>query len=246
MNKFKKIISTLGLLSLIVVVAGVQSASAALTLNATTVSGDGLLTLVGVGTGTTSATAGIGLTANTSSTIVIGGPAQTGVIDIADPASSAVSTINIGTNAQANVISIGTATTTASVTVYGQKQPVIAVTGARTLLVSESGSTVTLATAPVILLPSVSTASGVWYRFFVAADVTTDGTITTGNTHENVIEGTLEVAGAVIDCDAEDVITVVADGENVGDFFELHSNGTKWFIGASGALTTAKMTCSTT
>ena len=100
MNKFKKIISTLGLLSLIVVVAGVQSASAALTLDATTVSSDGAAVL------TTSLTAGA---------ITVGATAGTGIITLGR--STAGETINIGNGNVAtgntNTINIGaTATST--------------------------------------------------------------------------------------------------------------------------------------
>jgi hypothetical protein len=57
------------------------------------------------------------------------------------------------------------------------------------------------------------------------------------------IEGTLIVAGAVVDCNAVDQIDFVNDGENLGDYVEIRSDGTKWFIGDSGVLTGSKMTC---
>jgi hypothetical protein len=91
-------------------------------------------------------------------------------------------------------------------------------------------------------LPATSTSAGVVFRFVVAGSLTGDARIVTSD-GGNDIEGALIVAGAVVDCDAEDTITFVSDGENLGDFVELRSNGTDWFIGASGALTGSKLTC---
>lgn len=51
---------------------------------------------------------------------------------------------------------------------------------------------------------------------------------------------TINVQGAV-----EAAITFVADGENIGDYIEVYGNGTDWLIGSSGALTSSKMTCTT-
>lgn len=94
-------------------------------------------------------------------------------------------------------------------------------------------------------LPATSSASGLTYRFVVGGALTGDLVIKS-NGGANVIEGTLIVAGAVVDCDAEDTITFVSDGENIGDYVELYSDGTYWYIGDSGALTASKLTCSAT
>jgi hypothetical protein len=118
-----------------------------------------------------------------------------------------------------------------------------AVTATNTITVAESGTTFYLSGATSShTLPATSTAAGTVYRFVVDGSVTGNITITTAG-GADIIEGALIVAGAVVDCDAEDTITIVADGENLGDFVELRSNGTNWFIGASGALTASKMTC---
>jgi len=114
-----------------------------------------------------------------------------------------------------------------------------------TLTAAMSGETFYLSGATsTYILPATSSASGAAYKFVVDGAMTVNQTIVT-NGGSNVIEGALIVAGAVVDCDAEDTITFVADGENIGDFVELRSDGDYWFIGASGALTSAKMTCST-
>jgi len=121
-----------------------------------------------------------------------------------------------------------------------------AVTATNVLTHDESGKTIYLSGATSTqTLPLVTTADGDIFRFVIAGSVTGNITIVTSDA-SNIIDGTLIVAGAVVDCDSEDTITIVADGENVGDFVELRSNGTKWFIGASGVLTGSKMTCSAT
>lgn len=126
------------------------------------------------------------------------------------------------------------------------KESYEAITASNTITVAESGKTFYLSGATSTqTLPATSTAAGTVYRFVVDGSVTGNITIVS-NDGSNIIDGTLIVAGAVVDCDAEDTITIVADGENVGDFVELRSNGTKWFIGASGALTASKMTCTAT
>lgn len=112
-----------------------------------------------------------------------------------------------------------------------------------TLTTAMSGQTFVFSSTTIFVLPVSTTASGVYYRFVVGGAITSNVTVRTSDLGNN-IEGTLLVAGAVVDCDAEDTITFVADGENVGDYFEIYSDGSKWFLGSSGALTASKLTCS--
>jgi len=121
---------------------------------------------------------------------------------------------------------------------------VLAPAGDATLTAAQSGSIVKMNTAGQdITLPTASASVGAVYRFVVTAAVaTTNMTIVAAPA--DTIEGTLIVAGAVVDCDAADIITFVIDGENIGDFVELYTDGTSWLIGDSGVLTASKMTCS--
>lgn len=117
------------------------------------------------------------------------------------------------------------------------------VTATATLTNADSGKTFYISgAAQAYTLPATSTAAGVVYRFVIQGAITGNATIVTAGGGDE-IEGALIVAGAVVDCAAEDTLTFVADGENLGDFVELRSDGTKWFIGASGALTASKLTC---
>lgn len=125
---------------------------------------------------------------------------------------------------------------------FNQYEEYEAVTATNTLAITESGKTVYLSGAPGPQTLPTSTTAGQVFRFVVAGALTSTSTITTSG-GENVIEGQLNVAGAVVDCDAEDTISFVGDGENIGDFVELRSNGTNWFIGSNSALTSAKLTC---
>lgn len=123
-----------------------------------------------------------------------------------------------------------------------QYEEVESVTATNTLAITESGKTIFLSGAPGPQTLPTSTTAGEVFRFVVGGALSVTSTITTSG-GENVIEGQLNVAGAVVDCDAEDTISFVGDGENLGDFVELRSNGTNWFIGSNSALTSAKMTC---
>lgn len=129
--------------------------------------------------------------------------------------------------------------------VYGQLGYVgknSTITATTTLSIANSGTTYYLSGSYAqITLPATTTA-GTTYRFVVGGAITGAHTVVTAG-GLNAIDGTLIVAGAVVDCDAEDTITFVADGENVGDFFEIYTNGTSWFLGASGGLTASKLTC---
>jgi len=117
----------------------------------------------------------------------------------------------------------------------------VATTSAYTLSHAESGSTVLLsASGTSITLPAAR--DEVSYKFVVNGALDSANVVIASAEGDN-IEGTLIVAGAVVDCAAEDQINFVTDGENVGDYVELYSDGTSWLIGDSGVLTSAKMTC---
>ena len=110
-----------------------------------------------------------------------------------------------------------------------------------TLTHAESGSTYLLsASGTVITLPSVR--DEISYKFVVNGALDTQNVVIDSAEGDN-IEGTLIVAGAVVDCAAEDQINIVVDGENIGDYVELYSDGSQWLLGDSGVLTAAKMTC---
>lgn len=123
------------------------------------------------------------------------------------------------------------------------KDPVLTPTADTTLTVEQSGSIVQMGVAGLdITLPVATVSAGVGYKFVVSQAVATTNMTIVG-APADIIEGTLIVAGAVVDCDAVDALNFVIDGENIGDYVELYSDGTKWMIGDSGVLTSAKLTC---
>lgn len=160
----------------------------------------------------------------------------------------------IGLVAAANALSgsaVGGSLGTISPTVFhssvAQKAPVVdiaktSIYSTTTLDAVDSGTIYNVsASGTTITLPAVGV-EGTHYTFTIGGAVDTGNVIIDSAEGDN-IEGTLLVAGAVVDCAAVDQINFVADGENVGDFVEVFSNGTNWIIGKSGGLTTAKITC---
>lgn len=112
-----------------------------------------------------------------------------------------------------------------------------------TLTIADNGTTFIISgTGTTFTLPAVTASDGVNFKFVAGGALDTLNAIIDSAEGDN-IEGTLIVAGAVVDCDAEDQINFVVDGENIGDYVEIFSDGSQWLIGDSGVLTTAKMTC---
>lgn len=155
---------------------------------------------------------------------------------------AAVQTINMATGAAAHVVTIGAANTTAAVTIYGQRFPVVAPAGDATLTTSQSGSLISMNTAGEdITLPTVATSSGVTYRFVVPSAVATTAMTIVTNGSENKIYGAVRAGaadGAVsgVNCTAaSDTITLSISNETIGDWYELRSDGTNWYLTGSMA-----------
>jgi hypothetical protein len=85
-------------------------------------------------------------------------------------------------------------------------------------------------------------AAGCSIRFVVdAAFATTAMTIVTGSS-ANVIYGAVDVNSTLVPCSAEDTITIVESAELPGDFVEVLSDGTNWYV-SGVAVTTGAVTC---
>lgn len=185
------------------------------------------------------------------STDYVGGSFNSVMVDFAEGISVDGTTRISGTGAiTANGLTTSTVTTTAGANlgVVGSgayvTKPVLAPSADTTLTVAQSGAIVQMGVAGLdITLPAATASAGVGYKFVVSAAVATTNMTIIGDAAD-LIEGTLIVAGAVVDCDASDVLTFVIDGENIGDYVEVYSDGTKWMIGDSGVLTASKLTCS--
>lgn len=125
----------------------------------------------------------------------------------------------------------------------GAKELIETATADDTLTISESGKTIYFGTAGVdITLPAVATAAGVVYKFVCSANFATTSMTVKTSGGEDKIFGSLEVAGAVVLCSAEDTVTFVNSAELPGDWIELRSDGVNWYLtGQAG--TTGGLTC---
>lgn len=120
------------------------------------------------------------------------------------------------------------------------EQQAITPTADITLSHSDSGKLYLIATGTTATLPSAR--EGVWFDFVVSGSIADTNFIVDSAEGDN-IEGSLIVAGAVVDCAAEDQVNFVNSAENVGDSLHLASDGTSWFIVTSNALTSGAITC---
>lgn len=146
-----------------------------------------------------------------------------------------------GATSLSSTLAVTGATTLSSTLTYLEKTT--SLTGSTTLTVADSGTTIVWNTSGgTTTLPAVATATGTVLRFVVGSALATLNAEIKSAEGDN-IEGSMIVAGAVVDCDASDRIYVLIDGENLGDFVELRSTGQKWFVTQSNALTSGKLLC---
>ena len=112
------------------------------------------------------------------------------------------------------------------------------VTAANVITASECGRDFYLNSATEFqsTLPALSGVSlGCRMRFIVAAaPVGASYTIITGNSLENKIYGEAVVNGAAVAAAAEDTITLAASAALVGDWVEVRSDGTAWYVSGQG------------
>lgn len=126
-------------------------------------------------------------------------------------------------------------------TVYADNEVVIeTISTARVLTEFDSGKEFTLSASAgaQITLPAVAK-KGFKAKFTVgSAFATTNWTIVSAT---NVIQGSADVNSTLVPASNENTISFIASAETIGDFIELHSDGTNFYaygIGAgAGAIT---------
>jgi len=101
-----------------------------------------------------------------------------------------------------------------------------------TIANSETWYKLNNSTGKTVTLPAAT--AGVSFRFIVAASFATDNFIIDSAEGDN-ISGVLVVNGASVVADAEDQINFVASAETVGDFIDIWSDGTNWYVYGIGA-----------
>lgn len=116
------------------------------------------------------------------------------------------------------------------------------ITAVKTLTASDNGKYFQLnaAAGVAVTLPAVALSAGYRVRFTTKAAFATTPWVITSAEGDN-LEGSVIVAGAVVDVDAADVINFVESAENIGDYVELWSDGTQWYA-FGNALTVGALT----
>jgi len=109
------------------------------------------------------------------------------------------------------------------------------IAAATTLTADDSGKIHFLNAAGGAAVTLPAPVAGMKFRFVVAAAfATTDWTIVT-NASANIIQGGADVNGTYTPASNEDTITFVSTLETLGDYVELVTDGTNWFVeGAAG------------
>jgi hypothetical protein len=129
--------------------------------------------------------------------------------------------------------------------------PAETVTNTNVILAAECGTTYYLSGDGSFLstLPAVSTVTSGCEFAFVSKSPPTGAdihSVTTGNSHENLIYGSVVVNGAVVACVAEDVVRFDASGTvAIGDQIILKSDGAAWYLSGDG-VSASSLVCTTT
>jgi biotin transporter BioY len=112
---------------------------------------------------------------------------------------------------------------------------------ATVLTAAQSGMEVFLGPTAGFQITLPAAAAGLWFRFTVRDNFATSNyTIVTPGLLD-IIEGSAMVVSTIVPAIAEDTISFVASAELKGDFAEVWSDGTTWFVHGhaqtSGAIT---------
>jgi len=101
------------------------------------------------------------------------------------------------------------------------------------LNLSDSGKIFKISgTGYTITLPAPS--AGWKAKFIVVAAFSTDFVVQTPADNRDIINGGVIVNGAIVEADAVDRVTFEDDAESIGDFIEIHSDGTSYFLFGNG------------
>lgn len=113
------------------------------------------------------------------------------------------------------------------------------VTATNVLTAAESGKVCFLNSATEFVSTLPAPAQGLHFKFIVTAAPSGASytVVTTGGA--NIIGGSAEVNGAVVAAVTEDTITFTDGAAAVGDYVEVVSDGTSWFVSGQGVAATA-------
>lgn len=125
-----------------------------------------------------------------------------------------------------------------TVPVTYEAEPLVAVSAARTLLPSETGTTFVLSLAAGFIVTLPAPEASLRYKFLVGVApsgtgnyvITATGAIISGT----VLTGEISTAGNV--AATKTGINIIKDSAVVGDWVEIVSDGTKWYLSGATSL----------
>ena len=107
------------------------------------------------------------------------------------------------------------------------------ISAASSLNLSDSGKVFKISgTGYTVTLPAPS--AGWKAKFIVSAAFSTDFVVQSPASNRDTINGGVIVNGAIVEADAVDRVTFEDDAESIGDFIEIHSDGTNYFVFGNG------------
>lgn len=115
--------------------------------------------------------------------------------------------------------------------------PVEVVTAANVITAAESGTTFFLSKADGVASTLPAPAAGLRFKFINALLLTSVGHTITTASNATIIQGSVLAAGVVVVGVAEDTITFVHTADSLGDWVEVISDGTSWFVTGEAAVT---------
>jgi hypothetical protein len=216
-----------------------------------TMNTNGVFTCTGFGSvstnGLTVTGAAVSLNASSNFAVNIGTGTTTSTVTIGG---TGAQTIAVGNGAGAKTVALGSSNTTSTTTILAGTGGLVAgdaTNGLRgyvstsapngdTTLTSAACGTVQFIGAAGDDFTLPAPANGCRVRFIVdSAFASTSMTIVT-NSSANVIQGSIDVNSTRAACASSDTVTFLHSAETVGDWVEVVSDGTSWFINGVGVL----------
>jgi len=107
------------------------------------------------------------------------------------------------------------------------------ISASSSLNLSDSGKVFKISgTGYTVTLPAPS--AGWKAKFVVSAAFSTDCVVQSPASNRDTINGGIIVNGAIVEADAVDRVTFEDGAESIGDFIEIHSDGTSYFVFGNG------------
>ena len=113
------------------------------------------------------------------------------------------------------------------------KIPTVTLTAARTLTDADSGITFVIGAAATAAITLPKPKNGLKFRFVTGFAITGNWTVGT-NAAATIIQGPLTIAGLIVAGSNEKTVTFVNTADSLGDWVNLESDGTYWYVSGVG------------